>query len=111
MQTTQPRTVALAEEMLQVLPSAGWRRCLSLAREYHDPGKKVNRNIIGAYGISHEQFILSIASAYIRHNFTDYDSRVNARVLGYRVPELQECARRAVQPQVNHYLNQWRELP
>ncbi len=90
--------------MLAVLPSAELRRCLALARKYHDPGRRVSRNIVGAYGMTHEQFILNIASAYLRHKHTDYDS-----LLRNGFPK--EAARTAVQPEINRILNQWRQLP
>jgi hypothetical protein len=108
MQLTQPHTIVLADTIRTVFPSMPLRRALAIARYYHDPARPVHRITHTHAGA---EWITCLVAAHVRHRLTDYESRVNARVLGYHVPELQECARRAVQPQVNYYLNQWRELP
>jgi hypothetical protein len=100
MERTQPKTILLAEEMQKRFPSMEWKRCLQLAREYHDPAKKVSRNIVGMYGLTHSQFIANLVSAHIRHNLTPYDSLLHN---GYAKEE----ARKIVQPAISRTLLEW----
>ena len=100
MERTQQRTIALAEEMAKCLPSAGWKRCLALARERHDPTRPVSVNIVGSYGMTHEDYIRNLFAAKIRHEFTPYDAYLRN---GFPKEE----ARKLVAPLVAQKLREW----